>query len=90
MKKLLVAFFDKKTSSWSDPVAVPNLPTACRMAEQLVKREGSIHNQYPGDFDLYHVANWFEKDDTTIFIEQVIPAALVCTCSDFVKVENNG
>lgn len=89
MKKI-VAFYDKKTNSWSDPVTVPNLPTACRMAEQLTRREGSIHSQYPGDFDLYHVGDWSESEDGKLTITQLTPAVLVCSCSDFVKVENNG
>lgn len=87
MKRIVVAFYDKKTKCWSDPVTVPNIPSACRMAEQMTKRDGTIYSQYPSDFDLYHVANWSEDDEGKLSLEQLTPFVFVCSCSDFAKGE---
>lgn len=83
MRRLLVAFYDKKSKSWSDVVTCPNLVTAGRMAEQLTKREGTIQNQYPEDFDMYQVGEYIEDNEGHLLIKPCETKVFICTCYDF-------
>lgn len=89
MEKLLVCMYDKKTGKWLDVQHVPDVPTACRMVEQLTKRAGTLFNEYPEDFELYLVAKT-EESDGKLVITNVVPVSLICRCVDFQKknVEN--
>lgn len=85
MSMILVSIFDSKTRTWSEPVSVPNVPTACRMADQMVRNSKSIHSQYPEDFSLWNIGD-FDQDDGDFELRPVTPVKL-CEFADFVHPE---
>lgn len=86
MNMMLVSIFDSKTQTWSEPICVPNVPTACRMADQMVRNSKSIHGQYPEDFSLWNIGD-FVQSHGEFELRSVTPVKL-CEFRDFVRQES--
>lgn len=78
----ILAIYDKKAQSYQTPFAVPNFVTASREIDRVVNSGKGDFADYPEDFALYHIADFFELTGETMPLN---PPALKHELSEFVK-----
>lgn len=84
MRRILCAVLDRKARTYGAPMVFQNADIARRMAVSLLAAGGgqSDMEKYPGDFDLYYVADY---DDELGLVAGVEAPQFLFTFGDLLK-----
>lgn len=81
MKLIICAIYDKNSKSYQQPFVAPNKATAIRNFMQACKEEKSFLYEYPQDFRLEHVANFYVE---TGAMDSVQDGRILCEAENVV------
>lgn len=82
MIRKIFAVRDVKVSDYSNPLVYPNEVQAVRDFEQIANKPDSQIGMYPGDFELYQIA---EMDSVTGKITAIEPTKFIIAAASLVR-----